>query len=217
MIHRVACIRNTRDRFFLALLVSLMLIFTGCKSDSKADPSLDAFGPDTLTTQDNTRKTSGSAPPAAEGSHKSIPSRKTSSPQQGASSAAQSASSTGGVNPGDGSSGAMIRPEGPSGKKWWDNRTTFFTDWVGGTGDIVYEAVKGQKYYPETKIFIYSTDKAMEGSMNYSKTQLTMKETELDDRIFIWVHLDDNRKPLFVKTLISDNIKDKIQSAPLKL
>lgn len=200
---------------YLVIVCSIsMLSFMGCQSESKGDPSLDAWGPDTLTTQDNTQRQVGSSTThVTEGSQKKLPSRNTPSSEE----ASKAGDASSGVAGDKSSTGGILNPVGPSGNRWWDNRTVFFIDWVGGAGDIVHEAVIGQRYFPETKIFIYCTDKAMEGTMNHTKTELTLKETELDDRIFIWVHLDDNRKPLFVKTLISDNIKNKIASAPLTL
>lgn len=97
---------------------------------------------------------------------------------------------------------------------WWNKRNIFFADYVGGTGDIVYDAIKGQPFFDNTMIFVYCTDKPQEGTKTYDKVVDSMKSTELDDRIFIWVHLDENRKVVFVKKLISDNIKDTIDQAP---
>jgi hypothetical protein len=103
------------------------------------------------------------------------------------------------------------------GVKWWDHRTIFFVDYIGGSGSFVYESVKGQRYFPETKIFVYSTNTSMEGTTQYAKIKSTFEATELDDRIFIWVHLDDKNKPISKKVLASDNIKDKLDRAPLKI
>jgi hypothetical protein len=104
-----------------------------------------------------------------------------------------------------------------NGVKWWDYRTIFFIDYIGGSGGYLYESVKGQPYFPETKIFVYSSNVSMEGTSQYGKIENTFEATELDDRIFIWVHLDSNNKPLFKKVLVSDNIKDKLDQAPLKI
>ena len=103
----------------------------------------------------------------------------------------------------------------PSGERWWDYKSIFFIDYVGNTGGYVHESVKGQRYFPETKIFVYSTDESMEGTPYYDKIAGTFTSTELDDRIFIWVHLDKKMKPKFKKVLVSDNIKDKLDQAPL--
>lgn len=199
--------------FALGALLSLCL--ASCKNENKGDSSLEAWGPDTLTTN---------APPKKIAQSDRSPASSTPGvPDRNASSSSSSTSGTGTATSEKGAEGASVQSGvvglgvGPSGKRWWDNRTIFFMDFVGATGDIVYEAVKGQQYFPETRIFIYCTDKSMEGGVNYNKTKMTIEETELDDRIFMWVHLDDNRKPLFVRTLISDNIKDKIKSAPLKI
>ena len=105
----------------------------------------------------------------------------------------------------------------PAGERWWDYRSIFFIDYVGNTGADVHGSIKGQRYFPETKIFVYSTDASMEGTPYYDKIAGTFTSTELDDRIFIWVHLDEKHKPVFKKVLISDNIKDKMDQAPLTL
>jgi len=105
----------------------------------------------------------------------------------------------------------------PAGERWWDYRSIFFIDYVGNTGAYIHESIKGQRYFPETKIFVYSTDKSMEGTPYYDKIAGTFTSTELDDRIFIWVHLDEKHNPVFKKTLVSDNIKDKLDQAPLTI
>ena len=108
-------------------------------------------------------------------------------------------------------------PSGSSqGKRWWDNRKIYFNDQL-GYGDAVFAAIKGQPYFTETLIFVYVTDKPMEGTFEYDKIEQTLRETRLDDRIFLWVHLDEQRQPIFVKKLISNNIKNKLDTAPLRL
>jgi hypothetical protein len=199
----------------LALGAILSLCMASCKNENKADSSLEAWGPDTLTTNAPPKKIAQSDRSPASSSP-NAPDRNSNA----TSSATNGANTTTSTKGADGvaiQSGVVGLGVGPSGKRWWDNRTIFFMDFVGATGDIVYDAVKGQQYFPETRIFIYCTDKSMEGGVNYNKTKMTIEETETDDRIFMWVHLDENRKPLFVRTLISKNIKDKIKSAPLKI
>ena len=191
-----------------------MISVCACKQESRnADPSLGAFGGDSLTQENSMhRQTSGNGKAA----QTEIPSRKM----------RPAAPTTQGASGGPGSSGSSVIDEQANnilmhatGKypQWWDNRTIMFLDWVGGASDIVYEAIKGQRYFPNTLVFVYCTDNAMKGTKNYDKTEDTMKGTPIDDRIFIWVNLDDNRKLVFVKTLISDNIKDKIDEAPLQI
>ena len=97
--------------------------------------------------------------------------------------------------------------------KWWDGRIVRFRDYVGNTGDLVYEQLKGMKYFHNTRVFVYSTDVLMEGTREHSKVEELMQSTRLDDRIFIWAHFDENRNLLFFKTLISDNIKDDLSLA----
>ncbi len=97
--------------------------------------------------------------------------------------------------------------------KFWNNRTIRFYDYVGNTGDLVYQEIQGMKYFENTRIFVYATDKVMEGSMDYSRVEDLMQTTRLDDRIFIWAHFDEDRSLIFLKTLISDNIKDDLDEA----
>ncbi|HLF64656.1 MAG TPA: hypothetical protein VI603_12920 [Saprospiraceae bacterium] len=210
---------STHHQFFHMLILCSLLCAFACKQESQsADPSLDAWGSDTLTRNAPSKSISSGSQTQPTTSQKSIPGRNApaNSPASGTSGAG--GTNKGNTNAGERSeSGIQIPRQENSGPRWWDNRVIFFMDWVGDTGDVVYQAIKGQTYFPETRIFIYATDKAMEGTMNYIKTEETMKATELDDRIFIWVHLDDARKPIFVKKLISDNIKNKINSGSLKL
>lgn len=119
-----------------------------------------------------------------------------------------------GQKPEDGAQ-SVVKPFQIGGKRWWDNRKVYFIDMVGGTEDIVFDAIKGQRYFEDTRVFVYCTDEAMKGTVQYNKTEMTLAETEIPDRIFIWVHLDNDRKVLNLKSLISENIKDKLAGAPL--
>ena len=101
------------------------------------------------------------------------------------------------------------------GHKFWDNIKFFFKDYVGEVSEVVYSHIKGQKYFPETAIFVYATSEDMVGTPEYIRVEGTMASTRLDDRIFIWVHLENNGELKFIKKLISDNIKDKIDQGPL--
>ncbi|MDX1476812.1 MAG: hypothetical protein R3301_03865 [Saprospiraceae bacterium] len=101
--------------------------------------------------------------------------------------------------------------------KFWSRRNIYFFDNVGGTGDLVYEAIKGQPYYTNTVVLVYATDEAMEGTGEYTRVEQTLESTRLDDRIFIWVHFDADRKVKFVRKLISDNIKGDMADANYRL
>ena len=100
---------------------------------------------------------------------------------------------------------------------FWDNRRIFFKDFTGESSTEVYAAIKGQKYFDNSFIFVYASLEDMEGTDDYTKIEDTFKSTKLDDRIFIWVHLNAEKEVLFVKKLISDNIRDVIEQAPNQL
>jgi hypothetical protein len=107
----------------------------------------------------------------------------------------------------------------PSGANviWWNKINIKFADYVGGAGDIVLEAIKGQPYFDDTFVFIYCTDEALRGTRTFEKVELSMAGTEISNRVFIWVHLNDNREVEFVKKLVSDNIRDRIDQAPNRI
>ena len=100
---------------------------------------------------------------------------------------------------------------------WWDNKSVLFTDVAHHTSDLVYDVVKGQPYFPETLVFIYSTDEEQEETEFFTKMDSSLQKTTLDNRIFIWVHFDENQEVKFVRKLVSDNIKDKLSEAPLEI
>lgn len=112
-----------------------------------------------------------------------------------------------------GSSLASNDIRGNTKNRFWDKRNIYFFDSVGGTGDLVYEEIKGQPFYTNTLILVYTTDTLMEGTAEYARIEDTMKSTRLDNRIFIWVHIDEDRNVLFVKKLISENIQDDMEDA----
>lgn len=97
--------------------------------------------------------------------------------------------------------------------KFWDNRKVYFFDQVGGVGDKVYEAIKGLGYWTNTVILVYATDEHMEGTGAYARLEQTMESTRLDDRIFVWVHLDKDHNVKFVRKLYSDNIANSQDEA----
>lgn len=98
-------------------------------------------------------------------------------------------------------------------KKFWSSSQIFYKDLTGDSSAAVYDAIKGQKYFDDTYIFVYATLEDMEGTSEYSKIEATMESTRLDDRIFIWVHLNEQKDVIFVKKLISGNIRDRIEEA----
>lgn len=101
--------------------------------------------------------------------------------------------------------------------KFWDNKKVFFRDMVGGTSALTYEAIKGQRHFSNTYIFVYTTSEDMVGTAEYDKVAEIFDGTKLDDRVFIWVHLDQDRKVKEIKKLISENIREALDQSPLTL
>ena len=89
-------------------------------------------------------------------------------------------------------------------KKFWDNKQIHYRDLTGESSAEVYDAIKGQKYFKNTYIFVYSTLEDMEGTSQYDKIADTMESTKLNDRIFIWVHLTADKEVIFVKSCSLD-------------
>ncbi len=117
--------------------------------------------------------------------------------------------------------GNTVSPDGRKNSlnavQFWDNKRIFFIDMTGDSSAEVYEAIKGQKYFEDTYVFVYSTLEDMEGTGEYAKIEDTFKSTKLDDRIFIWVHLNADKDVLFVRKLVSDNIRESLDQGTREL
>lgn len=101
---------------------------------------------------------------------------------------------------------------------WWDNRRIFFVDAVGNAGPAVYEAIKGQPYFENSRLYVFTTDETMVGTAEFERVETLLSTNELsDDLIFIWVHLNSELEVLRTKKNISGNIEKQLATAPLKL